>query len=280
MTQPPDLGLELVLAELRRLAPDSEAVFGGAVRRAVDEVLDGPRTGRWDFDALEKTEKTYVGTKIEIVTRTALGLERGPRLDLEIAGEDVDVKWSMKSVWEIPSEAVGALCLCIGGVRSLTHFQVGLVRCDNDLLSVGMNKDGKRRLTPAGRAAVHVLVPPTPLAPNFVACMDPAVRAEVMDGATVQERITRLFRLLPLTPIPRNAVRTVARTEGDPMRRLRADAHAGDPLEGMKVLSAKYGNGVVEALGLPRLGRDEFMSVPARDIQRLPLRVRRRLGLD
>src|SRR6478609_317671 len=111
-----DPGLNLVAARLRKLAgPDPVRLFGEAIRQSIDEVLDGPRTGRWDFLHLEKTEKTYVGTKIEIVVRTALGLEPGPNLDLEIEGIDVDIKWAMNSQWQIPREAVGQLCLCIGG---------------------------------------------------------------------------------------------------------------------------------------------------------------------
>src|ERR1700760_2481825 len=90
-----DPALEVVAARIQELAgPDPIQTFGQAIRRSIDEVLDGPRTGRWGFEQLEKTEKTYVGTKLEIVLRTALGLEPGPRLDLEVDGVDVDVKWA------------------------------------------------------------------------------------------------------------------------------------------------------------------------------------------
>ena len=53
------------------------------------------------------------------------------------------------------------------------------------------------------------------------------------------------------------------------MRRLRVDAHAGDPLDGMKVLSAKYANEVVKALGLAPLAKDEFMAVPVYELDSL-----------
>ncbi|MFN8151440.1 MAG: NaeI family type II restriction endonuclease [Solirubrobacterales bacterium] len=63
-----DPALDSVVAWLREAtAPDPERLFGGVIRQSIDEVLDGPRTGRWGFEQLEKTEKTYVGTKIEIV---------------------------------------------------------------------------------------------------------------------------------------------------------------------------------------------------------------------
>ena len=39
--------------------------FRDVVRHGIDEVIDGGRTGRWSVDQLVKTEKTYIGTKIE-----------------------------------------------------------------------------------------------------------------------------------------------------------------------------------------------------------------------
>lgn len=269
-----DPDLHAVVAWLSNKVPDPEVFFGRIIRQSIDEVLDGPRTGRWGFDQLEKTEKTYVGTKLEIVLRTALGLERGTKLDLVIEGRQVDVKWAMTSAWQIPREAVGELCLCVGGLDDVTYFRVGVVRCDVTLLNLGRNQDGKATLSSAGRAAMRMLVVSAPVPPNFVAEMNPHLRTAITNEPTIQRRITRLFRELPGTPIPRDAVRTIARTEGDPMRRLRADAHASDPLEGMKVLSSKYGNAVVEALGYPRLAKDEFMSVPLDVLQGLPEHLR------
>ncbi|MCA1832554.1 MAG: NaeI family type II restriction endonuclease [Actinomycetota bacterium] len=276
-----DEALERVVARLGELAgPDPGELFGRAIRQSIDEVLDGPRTGRWDFSQLEKTEKTYVGTKVEIVVRTSLGLERGPRFDLEIEGYGLDTKWAMGSVWQIPREAVNELCLCIGGLDQMTRFQVGVVRCAEEHLNAGENRDRKRTISALGRAAMHFLVEPSPLPGNFVAEMDPEIRAEVMAERTIQARVATLFRRVPYTAIPRGAVATVARTTGDPMRRLRQDTGANDPLQGMRILSAKYGKGIVEALGHAPLEANHFMAVSESDIEALPARVRRRLGLD
>jgi hypothetical protein len=278
-----------VVRTIRSLTGTQPAeLFGQVIRRSIDEVLDGPRTGRWSFDQLEKTEKTYIGTKMEIVLRSALGLDRGPVLDLEIEDEPVDIKWAMDSSWQIPQEAVDRLCLCIGGQRRMTKFQVGVVRCRPEYLNVGQNRDRKRTLSVRGRAAMTHIVLSTPIPPNFVAELDPELRSSVTREATIQARVTRLFLLLPKTPIPRSAIATVARTTGDPMRRVRADSQAGDPLAGMQILSAKYGNAVLEVLGYPRLGVDEFMSVPRDEIdaippdrrQALPVAARKRLGFD
>jgi hypothetical protein len=292
----PDSGLDRpdpqwhgVVDVIRSLAgSDPTELFGNVIRRSIDEVLDGPRTGRWSFSQLEKTEKTYVGTKLEIVLRSALGLDRGSVLDLEIEREPVDIKWAMDSSWQIPQEAVDRLCLCIGGLKRMTRFQVGVVRCRPEFLNTGQNRDRKRTLSVRGRAAMTHIVPPTPIPANFVAEMDPTLRSTITEEETIQARVTKLFLLVPKTPIPRSAIATVARTTGDPMRRVRADSQAGDPLGGMQILSAKYGNAVLEALGYPRLGTDEFMSVPRREIdaipeakrRTLPAAARKRLGFD
>jgi hypothetical protein len=281
--------LESVAARIEECAaPDPAATFGDAIRRSIDEVLDGPRTGRWGFEQLEKTEKTYVGTKLEIVLRTALDLEPGPTLDLEIYGNAVDVKWAMNSSWQIPIEAVGEICLCVGGRQDLSRFQVGVVRCDEVHLNRGSNRDKKRTISKRGRAAMRMLVNDAAIPPNFVADMDGDLRERVMSEPTIQRRVTRIFQELPYEPIPRGAIATIARTTGDPMRRLRADSGADDPLRGMRILSAKYGNKVVTALGHKPLRKDEFMSVPQAEIESLPVdarmslpsTVRRRFGLD
>lgn len=246
-----------------------EPFYGAALRKTLDEVLDGPRTGRWDFDQLEKTEKTYVGTKLEIVLRTALELDRAFPMDLEIEGVPVDIKWSMLSVWQIPREAVRQICLCVGGLADMSRFQVGVVRCRPEYLNPGANQDGKKTLSASGRAAMVALVPSTPIPSNFVTDMDPDVRAEVMAQPNIQTRVTRLFKLLPRTPIPRDAIRTVARTEGDPIRRTRADKSRVDPLDGLRILSYTK-SWQAEQLGYPPLLDGEFMAVTTQEFMSLP----------
>lgn len=268
--------LESVVAWLESKASTTggtERFFGAVVRQTLDEVLDGPRTGRWDFDQLEKTEKTYVGTKLEIIVRSALELERAFPMDLEIEGVPVDIKWSMQSVWQIPREAVGHVCLCVGGLAGMTRFQTGVVRCRLEYLNLGANRDGKKTLSSLGRAAMVALVLPAPIPSNFVTDMDPRVREEVMAQPNVQARVTRLFKLVPQTPIPRDAIRTVARTEGDPIRRTRADKSRADPLEGMRILSHKK-SWQAEQLGYRPLSDGEFMAVTNKEFMSLPASLR------
>jgi len=51
--------------------------FGSAIRQSFDEVFDGQRTGRYSLPQLSKVEKTYIGTKVEIVI-PAEQLPEGP----------------------------------------------------------------------------------------------------------------------------------------------------------------------------------------------------------
>ena len=45
--------------------PD-DARFARVLRESLDQVLDGPRSGRFRYADLGKTEKTHVGTVVEI----------------------------------------------------------------------------------------------------------------------------------------------------------------------------------------------------------------------
>ena len=74
----PDIELDQVQRFLAA-KPDLGLVVGNGLREAFDEVIDGARTARYRIEQLEKTEKTYIGTKVEIVLRDGLELERGTR---------------------------------------------------------------------------------------------------------------------------------------------------------------------------------------------------------
>ena len=127
------------------------------------------RTGSYRYSDLETQEKTYIGTRIEIVVRTELGLEREGKLDTVIEGHEVDFKWSARESWMIPREAVGELCLLLCGDEDGGTFSVGLVRCTDERLNPGANQDAKRTLSRAGRSEIRWLVRRRP-APGQLPC--------------------------------------------------------------------------------------------------------------
>ena len=91
-----DEGLERAVAWFRNQARFEER-FAAAIRQSFDEVFDGQRTGRYRIEQLGKAEKTYIGTKVEIVVQDEFGLQRGRRLDYLVDEQEVDSKWSMTS---------------------------------------------------------------------------------------------------------------------------------------------------------------------------------------
>jgi hypothetical protein len=261
-----DPALNEVERWIRSKTTDPAALFAKAIRQALDEVIDGGRTGRWAITQLEKTEKTYIGTKIEILVRTALELPREKPLDTVIAGHPVDIKWSsVRSSWQIPTEAVDQLCLLVAGDETRGTFEVGLLRCAGLFLNPGMNKDGKRTISKDGRARIRWLVAGGTLPPNFLATLDPAVREAIMAEPPGQGRVRKLFTLVQRTPVPRLTIETLAQ-QRDPMRRIRKDKR--DRLGGLRILGGHYANtnAIVRALGYPPLAKDEYMSVPRNEI--------------
>lgn len=198
-----------ILAECHEQSKTPVELFGKIIRQSIDQAIDGPRTGRWSITELEKTEKTYVGTKIEIVTRAALNLKKTTPLDTEIAGHPVDIKWSMVSAWQIPTEAVGHICLVIGTYKHESKFKVGLIRCSEDRLNSGQNKDMKRTISEEGRKHIKWLVENGDLEPNFIAALDPNARADVMRESTARDRVRKFLTLMAGEPFPRSAIETV-----------------------------------------------------------------------
>jgi hypothetical protein len=125
--------------------------FHNLVRQSIDEVVDTARTGRTSLSELEKTEKTYIGTKVEILTRAMLGLTKGERLDLKVAGIEVDVKFTVGKTWMIPMEAFGEICLLIYGNEKKGTFGVGLLKMTPGNLTKGANRDRKLSVSSRGK---------------------------------------------------------------------------------------------------------------------------------
>jgi hypothetical protein len=249
---------------------DLEAIFSRAVRKAIDEVIDGARTGRYRYEELERQEKAYIGTRIEIVVRTELGLERQGKLDTVIEGHPVDFKWSARGSWMIPREAVRELCLVLCGDEAGGTFSVGLVRCTEERLNRGKNQDSKGTLSKAGRKDIRWLVKDGLLPVNFLATLEPEVRDAILSRPAGQARVREFFLLVTGRPVPREVIPTLA-IQVDPMRRIRKDKN--DRLGGMKILSGHYKTSrrAAELLGYGALSKRDYLSVPAKDLRSLPL---------
>ena len=210
--------------------------FGAAIRQSFDEVLDGQRTGRYSLTQLSKVEKTYIGTKVEILIQAEFGLQRGRRMDYLVDGQEVDAKWSMKSRgWMIPTEAVGELCLCMTANDDHSTFSVGIVRADEVHLGTSANKDKKRRFNDQGIAAMAWLANPGVLPENLLLHLSEEARSAILDDDLKgQPRVNQLFRHVHNKVVRREVVLTVAQQHDGP-KRVRDARRALQP-EGIVVL--------------------------------------------
>jgi hypothetical protein len=276
--QPMTIILPLGLAEshadyalLTRLQQSMYASAGGRerfeedipamLRQAIDEVIDTARSKRFTLSEIEKTEKTYLGTKIEILLRNTLGVERGAHMDLIIDGVEVDVKNTIGATWTIPNEAIGHVCILISTNEPKALCSFGLIVIRPEILNLGRNRDGKTTIRKADLKHVHWILQNEPYPPNFWLGLEPHVRNAIVSPRGGTDRVAMLFRLCQSVPISRKIIVALAQQD-DPMKRLRKNGGARDQLEveGLVILSGKTQRKKIADLGLPFCRPDEFIS--------------------
>lgn len=231
------------------------------IRESLDTVLMGPTSGRWRVAELEKTEKTYIGTRIEIRLRSYLGVPKGKVLDLVVDDHEVDIKCTTRNSWMIPREAVGQLCLLVVIADEKSEFGVGLVRATAEKLNRGRNQDGKASLSVEGRQGILWLVKDQPYPSNIFAKLSEADRKEVFDARRGTAALTVLFRKAQGIPISRSAIELLG-SQKDPMKRIRANGGVRDRVwPDLMILTGIYDGPIIkEVLGI-ELSRDEMISV-------------------
>lgn len=232
------------------------------MRRCVDDVIMTPKTGRRSYDELEKTEKTYIGTRVEIELRAMLHLPKG-KLDTVILDQDVDIKNTMGSNWMIPTEAIDHPCILVAADEVRATCYLGLFIARLEYLTLGQNKDSKKSVSAQGFANILWLLRDHPYAPNFWRTVPPDVIERIFAGKSGNQRMANLFREVQREPITRDVVEAVAQQQ-DFMRRIRSDNGKGsrDHLarEGILLLSGHYDAPLIAALDLPLCSGSQFVS--------------------
>src|SRR5208337_863907 len=253
--------LESALAKQARGLERLKEELPALIRAAIDEVIDTPRTGRVHARELEKTEKTYIGTKVEILVRNFFRLPKGI-LDLTIDGLDVDVKNTLGETWMIPREAVGKPCILVASdeVKHTCFFGILVAHLDN--LTAGLNQDQKRSVSAVGFANIHWILIDEPYPPSFWSALGEGKTHAIMRGKSGNERIEALFREAQGVPVHRDVVQAVAQQK-DYMKRLRTNGGARDTLalQGIAILTGTYDSLLINRLKLGGVGREEFISV-------------------
>jgi hypothetical protein len=266
-----DLQLDRVTASVLAADPTGEK-FSSVLRETYDQLYDGQRTGRYSWDELRKTEKTHMGTLVEINLHRAFNFDDGKAMDYLIDGVETDCKFSQKlGGWEIPPEAyeTGHICLVVWASDETSLWRAGLVRVSDEpgLLSPE-NRDRKRRLTSNGESRVRWLYSNPVLPENLLLHIPQDIRDRILHAAlptrqksTGQQRVNMLFRLVQRRIVNRASVMTVARQK-DGLKRprdARLSQHLGQ--EGILVLGHQ-GNDpfIAKYLNLPVPKKGDFIS--------------------
>lgn len=269
---------------------ESRERFRWALRDGLDELLDGQRTGRWAYQHLSPTEKTHLGTVIEINLTKEFELKAGSVLDWQIAGLEIDCKYSQTlGKWEIPMEMYR--CGDHGGRQGsadhpalLTWFNddtnewaAGLITVTDRRLrwtddgATGIrrrvyNGDKKRRLADDAARDVFWLWGgrQKDLPRNLLLHMPEDARSRVLSfPGSGQKRVDQLFRELQERIVGRQTILTVAQQD-DPPKRAR-DARLRLRAEGLLVLGHEPVHArVASDLGLPVPAKGEWISVRVR----------------
>ena len=266
--------------------PDARERFRWALRDSLDELLDGQRTGRWAYQHLSKTEKTYLGTAVEVNLTKEFEFANGDDLDWRIADRDVDCKFSKDlGGWEIPMEMYRcadhgdrqgksdhpALVTWINDDTST--WAAGLItitderlrwRIDKNTGEVGRayNRDNKRRLADSSARDVYWLWGglQIDLPRNLLLHMDPAARDRIFSfPRSGQARVNQLFREIQESIVSRQMVLTVAQQDDAPKRA--RDARLKLREEGLLVLGHQESHPhIAKALQLPVPVKGEWIA--------------------
>ncbi|WP_328747760.1 hypothetical protein OHT57_19685 [Streptomyces sp. NBC_00285] len=203
-----------------------DEIYTDAIRNAIDYVLDGGRTGRFDLLSPEvhPGERASVGAKLEYEILRGFNLPKTKPLDTHITEIPVDMKATVGANWAIPTEAHCRLCICTQMQLKNNRHRSWLVRAHRSWLYRGKgNKDQKRGL--AVHAREHWSLPLynwTELPINPLRYLTEEQAAEVLGAKPGQvERMLKMFQYLEGRVIPRNVFLTVGAGKQDPMRRAR-----------------------------------------------------------
>jgi hypothetical protein len=256
-----DEQLEIVYHHIRELLVDPDDL-AKALREDIDWLIDSARTARTQISELDKTEKTYLGTRVERLLRSYFGFEKGRR-DLVVCGIDVDVKNTMAKTWTIGPELLGELCLLVRINDAAGKVDLGVFRAHSFSLNPKPNRDGKRGVSAKGVLTVKWIfkdkwLPPSPMA--ILSALKWAAIARLPSG---NERVAELFRSTIGRIVRREAVQAAA-MQKDYMKRLRKNGGARDSLEaeGIVVLGERKEDAALAAqLGVPVPKTGEFIAI-------------------
>lgn len=260
-----DPAVDEVVAALKAQDPDGSRT-AGVLRDTIDQLYDGNRTGRYRWDQLFKTEKTHCGTLVEINMQREFEFTDGTLMDFEIAGQEVDCKYSQSfGGWMVPLEAVDQILLVLTADDSNSSWSMGVVRATPERLRGGGNRDSKTSMTAEAREDITWLYRDAPLKENVLLHMPPEDVDRIFAEKSGLRRLEMLFRLCQNTVLSRNVIATVGHGLDDPLRRVRSGSSGARgrlAAEGITILGGQEAADLELAakLGFPVPAKGEFLS--------------------
>lgn len=259
-----------------RLRPISEEVidrFGGnaalesrfpeIIKDALDYVIDPVRTGRTKVSELDSIEKTFIGLKVEHFLRHELDVPAGVR-DLEIAGEDVDIKNTVRKTWMIPPESFRNQdpCLLIMTATDEGLCSFGIIIAKPEYLTKP-NRDGKRAVSALGKKNIMWLLKEAPLPRSRFEGIDMERFRELRMMRGGNKRVLHFCRENVGRIIHREVFEALLHDQKDPMKRLRNNGGANELLAdlSLQILSGMYGADKIKDAKHPSLSLDEFICI-------------------
>lgn len=254
-----------------------------ALRDSLDELLDGQRTGRWAYQHLSKTEKTHLGTVVELNLTKEFDFPSGNDLDWQIAGLDIDCKFSKDlGGWEIPMEMYRCAdhgdrqgradhpALLAWFDDSTSRWAAGLVTITDERLRWKLsgvdrayNRDNKRSLANESARYVYWLWGglQEDLPRNLLLHLESGIRQRILaPELSGQKRVDQLFREIQAQIVGRQTVLTVAQQDDAP-KRVR-DARNVLRSEGIMILGHQDAHpSIARALELPVPVKGEWIAV-------------------
>lgn len=256
-----------VAARYSQADPDGSRT-ASVIRHTYDQIYDGRHTGRYRLDQLSKTEKTHIGSLIEVNLRREFSdlFQDGKFLDFSIQGIEVDCKYSMRfGGWMVPPEAVNQLLLVCTAEDARSEWSIGVVRATEDRLNQSTNRDAKRTLKRISVADVVWIHYGQQLPENILLHLDRSTADHILSQKSGQRRVDELLRTVTGRPISRATIATVAQQD-DPMKRTRSNGGAATNLasEGILVIGGTYAahRDVARNLGALVPGPSEVISLP------------------
>jgi hypothetical protein len=280
LREPPD---DLrAIADRFETEDDARRRCGFVFRDALDYMLDGQHTGRWHYDHLSKTEKTHLGSMIEITFAKEFEIEEGDLIDWRVAGQDIDCKFSRSMYgWEFPLEMY-AQSYSQGHKNTIDHpafvawmcddtneWAAGLVRISDGLLKSHpdgrprWNGDRKRKIADKHQTDIYWLFGGVQddLPRNAILDLSPEERAGALDSSkSGNMRMKVLFTSVQQQLIDRGTILTVGQQDDAP-RRAR-ESRTLLARSGIAVLGHREGHpDVAKALDLPVCEMGQWLSV-------------------